>query len=204
MESLTSFLAGVLATPEKTLGYAGALAFLSAIGWLINHALTVHSERRRQQLIWQLAFTSEQLEKLYGPLAFLVTEGEQTFRDLLKGLGRNYVFPENNSLAPEELKTWLFWAESDFMPRNRQIQALLASKPHLIEGAKLPDSYVEFLRHYSSWELAHRRWKEQDVEYSWHSEINWPESFANDVLNTFTRIKERHAALLGQLGEHGK
>jgi hypothetical protein len=79
-----------------------------------------------------------------------------------------------------------------------------ASKPHLIEGAKIPDSYIEFLKHYSSWEITHRRWKEQGVEYNWHSEVSWPTSFENDILNAFAKIKERHAALLGQLGEGEK
>lgn len=196
------FLTSLFATPEKTLGYAGALALLSAVGWLISHALTVRSEQRRQQLIWQLEFASEQLEKLYGPLAFLITEGEQTFRDLLTKLGRDYVFDINDSIPPQDLKTWLYWAESDLMPRNRQIQTLLASKPHLIEGARMPTSYIDFLHHHSSWELAHRRWKEQGVEYSWHSAINWPRHFEKEVLDTFAEIKGRHAVLLGQLGKH--
>jgi hypothetical protein len=174
---------------------------LSAVGWLVNHAITGRSDHRRQQLVWQLAFASEQLEQLYGPLAFLITEGEQTFRDLLKKLGRNYVFFGDNPLPPEELKTWLFWAENDFLPRNRQIQALLASKSHLIEGAKIPDSHIEFLKHYSSWELAQ---KEQGAEYNWHSEVYWPRSFEYDVLTTFAQFKQRHAALLGRLGNEGK
>jgi hypothetical protein len=197
------FLTTLLATPEQTLGVAVLIASLSGIGWVIAHAVTVRNERRRQQLIWQLDFTARQLEKLYGPLAFMIIEGEQAFADLLRRLGRNYVFQKGRTLPEEELKTWLFWAESDLMPRNRRIQKLLESHPHLIEGEKMPHSYVEFLKHHSSWEIAHRRWKEQQVEYSWHSEVNWPKDFQVDVLDEFRKIKERHAALLGQLGKPG-
>ena len=35
---------------------------------------------------------SEQLEKLYGPLAFLIIEGQRSYRDLLEILGRQQVF----------------------------------------------------------------------------------------------------------------
>src|SRR5262245_6196878 len=123
-----------LTTPETTLGYALALAIVSGIGWMVAQAVTTRIDRRRQRLVWLLEFTARQLEELYGPLAFLVTEGEQVWEDLLANLGRDYVFPEKGTLSAEDLSTWMFWAETEFMPRNRNIHALLAAKPHLIEG----------------------------------------------------------------------
>lgn len=175
-----SFLTTVLQTPEKTLGYAVALAILGGIGWLISHSINTRTDRRRQQLSWQVEFTAKQLQELYGPLALLVTEGRQTFDDLLDVLNRDAVFVGSKPLTPDELQAWLFWVDNDFLPRNRQIQLLLASKPHLIEGPEVPRSYIEFLKHSSSWELAHRRWKEKGVEYGWHSKVNWPRSFEKD------------------------
>ena len=139
--------------------------------------------------------------ELYGPLEFLLVEGEGTFRVLLSKLGRNYVFDAQNRISESDLKTWLFWAEFDLMPRNRQIRELLANKAHLIDGEKLPPSYEEFLLHYSSWEIAHKRWKEQGVAYSWHSNTNWPGEFASDVRNSFSALKREHAYLLGQLAQ---
>ena len=199
METLRAILADIWSAPEKTLGYAATLAILSGIGWLISRFFGERDSRRRQQLIWQADFTAKQLEELYGPLAFLVTEGEQTFVDLLGRLGRNYVFDDDKLLPRSDLSTWLFWVEQDFLPRNRQIRALLATKAHLIEGAILPKSFVQFLKHQSSWELAHCRWKKENVEYSWHLEINWPDSFPRDVLETFKILKDRHSRLVGKL-----
>jgi hypothetical protein len=189
----------LLSSPEKTLFSGIVLAMLAGIGWLISHAITARGERRRQQLIWQLDFTSKQLQELYGPLSFMLAEGQQTFKDLLTKLGRSYVFPENGKISREDLDTWLFWAEKDFMPRNRRIQELLASKAHLIEGPELPDSYSQFLKHSSAWEIENKRWVEQQVEYSWRSSINWPKQFELDVSRTFSILKTRHSEILGKL-----
>jgi hypothetical protein len=194
-ETLNRFLFA----PEKTLSTALILAVVGGIGWLISQFIIARGERRRQQLIWQLDFTSKQLQELYGPLSFIVAEGQQTFSDLLRKLGRSYVFLGEEKLPKEELDTWLFWVDKEFLPRNRRIQELLASKAHLIEGPQLPDSYLQFLKHSSAWEIEHKRWIEQQVEYSWRSSINWPEQFAIDVTDTFKMLKSRHSKILGEL-----
>jgi hypothetical protein len=174
-------------------------AGVTAIGWLVSHILGERAERRRLHLEAQLEHTGKQLEELYGPLAFKMIEGQQVFSDLLDSLGRNYVFVEGEQLPAGELQTWLFWLENSFLPGNREIRELLRSKTHLIEGTSMPASYEAFLRHYSSWEIRHLRWTREQVEYSWHSSINWPDEFATDVLDTFRLLKQRHARLVGKL-----
>ena len=113
-------------------------AVVTAIGWLVTHILSTSAERRHQRLSAQVEFTKQQLEELYGPLAFLVLEGEQSSRDLAEALGKDYVFPRNGHIEGDELKTWLFWVENDFFPRHQKIVDLLASKTHLIEGREYP------------------------------------------------------------------
>lgn len=175
----------------------GALA--TAIGWLVNHRLTASREEARRHIEAQLKFVERQIEELYGPLAAALYEGRRTFLDLLDNLGRNYVFNGEKALPKEELKTWLYWAESDFLPRNNLIKELLTSKAHLVEGSSFPDSYVLFFDHCNSWALSHKRWKEQGVAYSWRSKINWPDKFENEVISTFQSLKARHSELTGKL-----
>lgn len=171
---------------------------ITALGWLANHWLTTQREEQRRRTEVQLKYVERQIEELYGPLVFLLHEGRRTFSDLLDSLGRGYVFSDE-PLPEDELRTWLFWAEAEFLPRNEKIKSLMVSKTHLIEGAGFPDSYVAFLDHCNSWAINHRRWKEQGVEYSWHSKVNWPTEFSNEVLRTFEALKEKHAALTGRL-----
>jgi hypothetical protein len=174
-------------------------SFVALAGWLVPHFLELRKDRRNHQLQAQLTFVERQIEELYGPLAASLYEGRRTFRDLLESLGRDYVFSESDELPEGELSTWLYWAEADFLPRNEYIKTLLKSKAHLIDGAEFPDSYVEFLDHCNSWAISHKRWLEQQVEYNWHSKVDWPDAFENQVIATFQSLKRRHSDLLGEL-----
>ena len=183
---------------DITLTIAILGAAVSVVGWVVTYILSTVAEKRRQRLIAQLEFTRQQLEELYGPLAFLVLEGEQSFRDLLEILGRNYVFIED-SISEQDLKTWLFWVENDFFPRHQKIRDLLANKTHLIDGERVPDSFLVFLNHEHSWKLLHERWQKQGVPYSWHSKVNASQEFPKDVLSTFEKLKNRFAHLTGMI-----
>ena len=174
-------------------------ASVTAIGWLVTHILTRRSEEQRRRTEVQLKFVERQIEELYGPLAFLLHEGRRTFEDLLDALGRQYVFEGDDPLPEHELKTWLYWVETEFLPRNERIKSLLMSKTHLVDGPVFPESYIAFLDHANSWAINHRRWKEQRVKYSWHSKINWPTEFEREALDAFKRLNAKHSKLLGDL-----
>ena len=176
-------------------------ASVSIIGWIVNHILSGYRDRHNQRLVASLKYTERQLEELYGPLAFLILEGKRTFKDLLEMLGRNYVFLEDESLPEDELKLWLFWVENDLLPRNEMIKELLMTKTHLIEGTKMPASYLSFLDHHNSWRINHLRWQKERVKYSWHSKVNWPQEFGEDILSTFEKLKARHAKFLEELSK---
>lgn len=182
---------------DKAVAIALLGASISVIGWIANYILSTAAERRRQRLTAQLDFAKQQLSQLYGPLAFQVMEGRRTFQDLLAAFNRTYVFKGDVPLPPDELKTWLFWIEKDFFPRNEIIKELIATNTHLIEGETVPESWLAFLDHYNSWSVNHKRWREAGIEYSWRSRTNWPNEFENEVISAFQMIKRRHSKLLG-------
>ncbi|WP_405895095.1 hypothetical protein OG272_27070 [Streptomyces sp. NBC_00104] len=184
---------------DTTLIAAIVAASVSVTGWAINHVLSQAAERNRQRHQTRLAHVEKQLEQLYGPLFFLLHEGTSSFRDFCLTLGRNHVFAENDEISPEDLETWLFWVDNDFMPRNTAIQELLASNAHLIEGSRMPDSYIQFIDHHNSWHISHQRWKEQGVSYRWRARQNWPMAFERDVISTYEQLKKRQAELGGIL-----
>jgi hypothetical protein len=184
---------------ETSVVVALIAAAVTAAGWLVNHILADRRAGERQQTEACLQYVERQLEQLYGPLVSLIYERRRTFIDLCDTLGRNQVFVEGQPLTEDELEAWLFWSEESFLPTNERIKQLLMSKTHLIEGEGFPQSYVALLDHCNSWNIRHKRWKEQGVEYSWHSKINWPLAFQQEVIETFQRLKARYTALLGQL-----
>jgi hypothetical protein len=174
---------------------AGSVA---AIGWFVSYLFTSLQNIATQKRAATLAHIEKQLEELYGPLAFLVYEGRQTFEELLLLLGRDYVFDENDQISSQDLEIWLFWAESDFIPRNRRIKKLLSTKTHLLYKSEMVESYLEFLNHHNSWMIQHLRWQQQHVPYPWHSRINWSEQFETDVLDAFNALRENHAKLIAR------
>ncbi|HEX8602813.1 MAG TPA: hypothetical protein VF774_09230 [Pseudoduganella sp.] len=171
----------------------------AVIGWFINHWLTTGREEKHRRAEAQLKFVERQIEQLYGPLAATLYEGRRTFIDLLDSLGRDFVFSPDRELSEGELRTWLFWAETEFLPRNEYIKILIKTKAHLIYGGEFPESYVDFLDHCNSWAVRHRRWKEQQVEYSWRSNVEWPDNFETEAIETFKALKRSHADLIGAL-----
>jgi hypothetical protein len=94
---------------------------------------------------------------------------------------------------------WLFWVDNEAMPRNENIKQLLMSKTHLIDGPAIPISYIQFLEHHNAWTFDHLRWRNAGIPYSWHSKVNWPDTFEDEVFSTFMRLKEKHAAFLEAL-----
>jgi hypothetical protein len=189
---------------EPAITVAVIAAVVSGVGWVVNYILSSRSERQRVRLASKLAHIQKQLELLYGPLAFLVLEGKRTFDDLLEKLGRRYIFATPSSELPAaELDLWLFWVDYDLMPRNLEIKNSLATHADLIVGPRLPASYIRFLDHHNSWYMEHQRWKEQQIPYTWHSKINWPHDFEDEVLSTFSKLMEEHAELIGTIGETG-
>lgn len=172
---------------------AGSVA---TVGWFVSYALTSVSSVANAKRTAALVHIEKQLAELYGPLAFLVLEGRQSFEELLRVLDRKYVFGPNGQISESDLKTWLFWADNDLIPRNTKIQALLSQKTHLLYDSKMVVSYQEFLNHHNSWMIPHLRWNKEQVPYSWHSSINWPKNFEEDVLNAFANLQAEHAGLL--------
>ena len=174
----------------------------TAVGWAVGYLLSARQNRRLEKMKSSVKYLETQLQELYGPLAFLLWEGERTWKDLfdtletLRGTRPKNVFPLENA---DELKLWLFWVDNDFMPRNERIRELLMSKTHLIEGASMPRSYLDFLEHHNSWKINHLRWQKNNVEYPWHSKINYPMKFREEVLDTFQTLKARYHGFLEKL-----
>jgi hypothetical protein len=187
---------------DATLLIALIGALVTALGWLVTNLLSESAEKQRRRLIYQTKFIRQQLNQLYGPLAFLLLEGRQTFQALADTLGRERLIDSDvETFSEAELKAWLFWIDADFFPRNEKIKRLLAKSTHLIEGGVVPESFLIFLDHYNSWKITHDRWLKEGIAYCWHSRIDWPEQFEIDVLDTFHTLKQRHARLMGLIEE---
>jgi hypothetical protein len=175
-----------------------ATAF-AAIGWVVNYILTGYRDRENQRSTASLKFIERQLEELYGPLVFLAWEGRRTFEDLKETLGRSEaegIFPLRSD---QERDLWLFWFDKDLLPRHTKVQELLMAKTHLIEGAKMPDSYLQFLDYHNALKIDYLRWKEQGTVYPSKPRVPFPYEFERDTISTFESLKKQHVKYLKKL-----
>jgi hypothetical protein len=180
---------------------AAIATVFAAVGWVVNHILTGYRDRQNQQSTAALKHIERQLEELYGPLAFLAWEGRRTFEDLKEILERGpseSIFPLRTE---QERDTWLFWLEKDLFPRHTKVQELLMSKTHLIEGSKMPDSYIQFLDYHNALKIDHLRWKERGIEYPQKPRVPFPYEFEGDILAAFESLKKQHARYLKKLSQ---
>ncbi|MDZ8257883.1 hypothetical protein [Nostoc sp. ChiQUE01b] len=199
----TGFTATIITTAITT-------AFAVVAG-IVNHIMSGNRDRENQQTTASLKYTEQQLEELYGPLAFLIWEGRRTYTDLVEKLtemrGKKHtsgslkvVEKDDRIIFPlrdeEEIKLWVFWIEKDAFPRHEKIKKLLMSKTHLIKGEIMPNSYLDFLDYHNSWKMEHLRWQEQQIKYPWKSKFNFPFKFETDIIETFTDLKGQQANFL--------
>lgn len=175
-------------------------ATASILSWVINSIYSSWKTKRKEKFEARLKFIEKQLEELYGPLAFLVHEGENSFKSIFKTNRKKWVSLKGDDPIPkDQLELWIFWVENDFFPRNEQIKHLLMEKTHLIEGSKVPDSHLQFMEHYNTWKLDHQRWQEDGIEYSFISRVNFPDTFNDEVLETFNCLKEEQNKFLDKI-----
>jgi hypothetical protein len=184
---------------------------IPAAGWFVTSGLQSVREARNSRVTSVISYTERQLEQLYGPLMALLVEGEQAWKECLRALGRDPDDLKNAErefsdalsgkhdqppLTEEQLKTWIFWIENAFFPRNDRIATLISDNAHLVEGVTgepgLPASYRQFLAHHNTWRLRHKQWRKQKTPYSWCWTVPWPEPFNVEVVETFGALKERH------------
>ncbi|WP_203219492.1 hypothetical protein [Nostoc edaphicum] len=183
----------------------------AVVAGIVNHIMSGNRERENQQTTASLKYTEQQLEELYGPLAFLIWEGRRTYTDLVEKLtemrGKKHISgslkvveKDDRIIFPlrdeEEIKLWVFWIEKDAFPRHEKIKKLLMSKTHLIKGEIMPNSYLNFLDYHNSWKMEHLRWQEQQIKYPWKSKFNFPLKFETDIIETFTDLKGQQANFL--------
>jgi hypothetical protein len=134
-----------------------------------------------------------QLDELYRPLLALVRESKASVEEFMKiGLGRDWIFPLEND---REVKAWLEKAESDLMPRNERMCALIRSKRELVDGPDLPPHWKALLEHQDGWRAAHEKWKKDRIPYSWHSPTSFPKRLEAELEADVERLEKRREAL---------
>jgi hypothetical protein len=175
-------------TVEKLLDNATAATILLAlIGYLATFFTTRILERRKDKL----ALVTRRLDEFYGPLYVASQAGNIAYRSLLKKQGKTQSFP----ILDSEMKEWMLWMTTIFMPLNDIREKIIIEKANLIIEEQMPHSLLEFVTHVVGYKAVLAKWAAGDYSER-RSTIGWPPEFDIYVERSYAALKAEQTRLL--------
>lgn len=158
------------------LGLVGATVTVS--GWIY----TKWREDRTRRLEVAIKYRENQIEQFYGPLFNLV---HQIFI-------ANHIQYEllNIRGLTEEKKQQIrdFFQATYFMPLHGEINSIIKTKLHLIDGSEMPDSFYLYLKHSAQEKVQRALWSEHSIDTSPVSGEPFPNEFYNDLRDGLKKV----------------
>jgi hypothetical protein len=173
---------------ERLLDNATAATILLALaGYLATFMSARMLERRKDKL----ALVNRRLDEFYGPLYVASQAGNIAYRSLLKKQGKTQSFP----ILDGEMKEWMLWMTTIFMPLNDIREKIIIEKANLIVEEQMPQSLLDFVTHVVGYKAVLAKWAEGDLSER-RSTIGWPPEFDVYVERSYAALKAEQTRLL--------
>jgi hypothetical protein len=166
---------------------------VTSAGWRQTAADQIDLEQRRAKL----QFLTDQISYLYGPLyGYMIasTDAWAEFRQQYRPRKPFWGFKPDPT--PDEIKAWVLWVKSVFVPINDKMSNIILDNSHLIDGKEMPKVFVDFLTHAETIKPVVAAWDKNDFSYMVGA-INYPEGLNKYICETFIRLKSKQATMLG-------
>jgi hypothetical protein len=169
---------------DNTTAQAIVLAF---VGYLAT-ALSAKMLARRKDKLEQV---NRRLNEFYGPLYVASQAGNIAYRSLLKKQGKSQSFP----ILDSEMKEWMLWMTTIFMPLNDVREKIIIEKAYLIVEEQMPRCLLDFVTHVVGYKAVLAKWEEGDYSER-RSTIGWPPEFDIYVERSYAALKAQQTHLL--------
>jgi hypothetical protein len=143
--------------------------------------------RRRDKL----DLVNRRLNEFYGPLYVASQAGNIAYQSLLKKQGKTQCHP----IRDEEMKEWVLWMTTIFMPLNDIREKIIIEKAYLIVEEQMPHCLLDFVTHVVGYKAVLAEWAEGDYSER-RSMIGWPPEFDIYVEHSYAALKARQTELL--------
>jgi hypothetical protein len=120
--------------------------------------------RRRDKL----DLVNRRLNEFYGPLYVASQAGNIAYQSLLKKQGKTQCHP----IRDEEMKEWVLWMTTIFMPLNDIREKIIIEKAYLIVEEQMPRCLLDFVTHVVGYKAVLAEWAEGDYSER-RSMIGW-------------------------------
>jgi len=173
---------------QKILDNATALSILLAF---VGYLATFLSARMLARRMDKLELVNRRLDEFYGPLYVASQAGNIAYRSLLKKQGKTQCHP----ILESEMKEWVLWMKTIFMPLNNVREKVIIEKAHLIVEEQMPQCLLDFVTHVVGYKAVVSKWAEGDFSER-RSTIGWPPEFDTYVRHSYQALKAEQTRLL--------
>ena len=166
---------------------AGLTILLALVGYLATFMSAQMLARRKDKL----ELVNRRLNEFYGPLYVASQAGNIAYRSLLKKQGKTQSFP----ILDSEMKEWMLWMTTIFMPLNDEREKIIIKKAYLIVEEQMPQCLLDFVTHVVGYKAVIAKWAEGDYSER-RSTIGWPPEFDVYVERSYAALKAKQTLLL--------
>jgi hypothetical protein len=160
---------------------------LAFAGYLITFLTSRVSGRRAARL----RLVDQRLNDFYGPLYVATVAGNIAYNSLLKKQGKTQCHP----IRDEDLKEWMLWMTTIFMPLNDVREKIIIENAHLIVEEQMPQCLLDFVTHVVGYKALMAQWANGDYSER-RSMIGWPPEFDIYVERSYKALKAEQTHLL--------
>jgi hypothetical protein len=173
------------------LSNAAVLTILIAFA---GYLITILGARMLARHRDKLDLVNRRLNEFYGPLYVASEAGNIAYRSLLKRQGKEKSEPIRDS----EMKEWMLWMTTIFMPLNDIREKVIIEKAYLIIEEQMPQCLLDFVTHVVGYKAVLAKWAEGDYSER-RSTIGWPPEFDVYVKKSYAGLKAEQTRLLHSL-----
>lgn len=166
-------------------------AILTVILALVGYFMTSLSARMLAQRQDKLSLVNKRLNEFYGPLYVASEAGDIAYRSLLKRQGK----VKSDPILDSEMKEWMLWMNTIFMPLNDIREKIIIEKAYLIIEEQMPQCLLDFVTHVVGYKAVLAKWAEGDYTER-RSTIGWPPEFDVYVKRSYAALKAEQTRLL--------
>jgi hypothetical protein len=177
----------VLSTPSILQNAAILTIIVAFLGYAITF-LSAHMLARRRD---KLDLVNRRLNEFYGPLYVASEAGNIAYRSLLSKQGKTRSEP----ISDEDLKDWVLWMRTIFIPLNEIREKIIIEKAHLIIEEKMPQCLLDFVTHVVGYKAVLCKWADGDYSER-RSTIGWPPEFDVYVRTSYAHLKAEQMRLM--------
>ena len=166
-------------------------AILTVLVAFTGYALTFISSHMLARRRDKLELVNKRLNEFYGPLYVASEAGNIAYRSLLNKQGKT----KSEPITDEDLKDWVLWMRTIFIPLNEIREKIIIEKAHLIIEEQMPQCLLDFVTHVVGYKAVLRKWADGDFTDR-RSTIGWPPQFDVYVRTSYAALKAQQMQLM--------